>query len=309
MIYTITLNPGIDLQYIVEDFEYNTVIRSQKTRRDLGGKGFNVSNALLKLNVISTALGFVGGKSGEFLVDQLDRLNISHDLIWIEGETRTNTTILAHGKAKHLKVNEPGPTVQESEQIRLLDKAANLAAKGDYFIISGSLPPELKDNFYAQLIQAVQDKGAKAVLDTSGQALVNGLKAIPYMIKPNRNELCQLTGISLISNKDYRSGMISAHIMGASNICLSLGSEGAILSDGDRMLHGFPPQIIERNPIASGDALLAGIIAGFTDAMNNSESLRYGVACGTAAASLDGTDFGSKEMVKRISEQVSITTI
>lgn len=243
MIYTVTLNPGIDLQYIVEDFEFNAVIRSLGTQRDLGGKGFNVSNALAKLNVSSTALGFVGGKSGEFLVDQLERLNIIHDLIWIESESRINTTILAKGSDKHLKVNESGPTVPENEQIRLLDKAANLAAKGDYFIISGSLPPGMNNNYYAQLIRGIQDKGAKAVLDTSGQALVEGLKAKPFLIKPNRNELCQLTGTTLISNEDYRSGIITTNNMGASNICLSIGSEGAILSDGDYMLHAIPPQI------------------------------------------------------------------
>ena len=147
MIYTITLNPGIDLEFIVEDFEYNAVIRSLNTRRDLGGKGFNVSSALKKLNVPSTALGFVGGKSGEFLVDQLDRLKIIHDLIWIESESRINTTILKQDSDNHLKVNEPGPTVQESERIRLLGKTANLAAKGDYFIFSGSLPPGVNNNY------------------------------------------------------------------------------------------------------------------------------------------------------------------
>jgi len=94
MIYAITLNPSIDLQYTVEDFDYNTVIRSLETRRDLGGKGFNVSNALAKLNLASTALGFVRGKSGEFLVKQLDRFNINHDLIWTKGESRINITIL-----------------------------------------------------------------------------------------------------------------------------------------------------------------------------------------------------------------------
>jgi len=94
MIYTITLNPSIDLLYIVEDFDYNTVIRSLETRRDLCGKDFNDSNALAKLNLASTGLGFVRGKSGEFLVEQLDRFNINHDLIWTKGESRINITIL-----------------------------------------------------------------------------------------------------------------------------------------------------------------------------------------------------------------------
>ena len=159
------------------------------------------------------------------------------------------------------------------------------------------------------MIRNVQENGAKAVLDTSGQALVKGLKSKPYMIKPNRNELSDLTETTLVSTEDCHSGIISAHKMGASIICLSLGSEGAILSDGDYILHGVPPIIEERNPIASGDALLAGIVAGIAEGLDSSESLRYGVACGTAAASLGGTDFGSKEIVKTISEKVVITVL
>lgn len=107
MIYTITVNSGIEFQYVVYDFNYNTLLRSLEVRRDLGGKGLNVSNALSKLNVDSTALGFVGGKSGEFLVDKLESLGIAHDLIWIKHESRINTTILQHDLKKHLKVNEP----------------------------------------------------------------------------------------------------------------------------------------------------------------------------------------------------------
>ena len=107
MIYTITINPGIEFQYVVCGFNYNTLLRSLEVRRDLGGKGFNVSNSLSKLNVDSTALGFVGGKSGEFPVDKLESLGIAHDLIWIEHESRINTTILQYDFKKHLKVNEP----------------------------------------------------------------------------------------------------------------------------------------------------------------------------------------------------------
>jgi len=131
-----------------------------------------VSNALSKLNVDSTALGFVGGKSGEFPVAKLESLGVAHDLIWIERESRINPTILQQDFKKHLKVNEPWPTIQKGAQKRLLEKVGSLAEKGDWFINPGSLPPGIHDNYYAQLIQGVQTKGAKAVLDTSDRALV-----------------------------------------------------------------------------------------------------------------------------------------
>lgn len=309
MIYTITLNPGVDLQYTVEKFEYNVVTRSIETRRDLGGKGFNVSNALSKLEVPSIALGFVGGKNGEFLVDQLERLRIDHDLIWIEGESRTNTTILKAGENVHLKVNESGPQITIEEQHRLLDKASNLARENDLFILSGSLPPGVTADYYAQIIRVVQNQGARALLDTSAEALIQGLKANPFLCKPNRIELQQITGITLVSKKDYKVAILTAHEMGVSRICLSLGSEGAVLSDGKKMIIGTPPKIQERNPIAAGDALLAGIAAGLKSDLENGDILRLSIACGTAAASLDGTSFGSKEMVASISEQIKISEL
>lgn len=145
------------------------------------------------------------------------------------------------------------------------------------------------------------------MLDTSSRAIVVGFKSKPYLIKPNREKLFELTAIILDLNENYRSAILSAHKMGASTICLSLGSEGAIFSDGNNLIKGFPPDIKERNPVAAGDALLAGIVAGLVKGQTNTETIRFGVACGAAAASLDGTNLGSKEMVEKLSEYVSIT--
>ena len=309
MIYTVTLNPGIDLQYTVERIEYNDILRSQESRRDIGGKGFNVSNALSKLEIPSTALGFVGGKTGEYLVNQLDILRIDHDLIWISGESRINTTILEMGKGNHLKLNEPGPQIHFEEQEKMLDISAGLAQENDFFILSGSLPPGVPDDYYAQLIRVIQNNGAKALLDTSGSALVEGLKAKPYFCKPNRSELQELTGIRMKSIENYRAGIITAHNIGGDNICLSLGKKGAVFSDGKGFLLASPPNIAERNPIAAGDAMLAGITAGMAKELTNAEILRLGVACGTAAASLDGTSFGSIETIESFSEKVTISEI
>lgn len=145
-----------------------------------------------------------------------------------------------------------------------MGKVSSLAEKGDWFIISGGLPPGIHDNYYAQLIQGVQANGAKAVLNPSGRAIVEGLKSKPYLIKPNRDKLFELTAIILDPNENYRSAILSAYKMGASTICLSLGSEGAIFSVGNNLIKGIPPDIEERNPVAAGDALLARIVAGIS---------------------------------------------
>lgn len=309
MIYTITLNPGIDLQYKVKEFEYNTVIRSRATLCELGGKGFNVSHALYKIGAPSTALGFVGGRTGQFLIDQLERIGIRHDLMWVESESRINTTILQESGKKHIKVNEVGPTITPELQESFLAKAVSLADHKDWFIISGSLPPGIPDSYYARLIREVKNRGAYPILDSSGSPFSLGVQAQPFLAKPNRQELEQLTGILLDTIDKYLSAIKSAHQMGAARICITLGSQGAIFSDGAEIIHGKPPHIEEANPVAAGDALLAGIVAGLNNGWSNPDSLRFGIACGTAAASLEGTNFGSAEIVENYSKQVIISNL
>jgi len=307
MIYTITLNPSIDLQYIIHAFTFNEVLRAHEVRRDLGGKGFNVSHALSHLNIENVALGFVGGKTGEFLVEKLSKLNLENDLIRISGESRTNTTIVQTVSTEHLKVNEPGPRISPLEQTDLLKRVEKRANEGDWFVLSGSLPPGVPMNFYADLIRIIQSKGARAALDTSGAPLKQGIKSSPFLIKPNRIEMQELTGLSFDTPTEYPHALTAAHDMGAKNICLSLGKEGAIYSDGEITWKAIPHSIVERNPIAAGDALLAGLVAALSQGQSCDQALAWGVACGAAAASLEGTAFGSIDEVDALLDQVSIT--
>lgn len=307
MIYTITLNPSIDLQYLIQAFAFNEVLRAHVVRRDLGGKGFNVSYALSRLNIENVALGFVGGKTGEFLVEKLSERSLENDLIWISGESRTNTTIVQTVSTEHLKVNEPGPRISPLEQTDLLKKVEKRANEGDWFVLSGSMPPGVPINFYADLIRLIQSKGARAVLDTSGAPLKLGIKYSPFLIKPNRIEMQELTGLSLDTPTKYPQAVTVAHEMGAKNMCLSLGEEGAIYSDGVKTWKATPPSIIERNPIAAGDALLAGLVAALSGGQSCDQALAWGVACGAAAASLEGTAFASIDEVDALLDQVSIT--
>jgi 1-phosphofructokinase family hexose kinase len=307
MIYTITLNPSIDLQYTIQAFAFNEVLRAQVVRRDLGGKGFNVSHALSCLKIENVALGFVGGKTGEFMVEKLSELKLENDLIWISGESRTNTSIIQSVSKEHLKVNDPGPKISPLEQTSLLKKVENRATEGDWFVLSGSLPPGVPLNFYAALIRLIQSKGARAALDTSGAPLRLGIKSSPFLIKPNRMEMQELTGLSLDTPTEYSQAITAAHDLGAKNMCLSLGKEGAVYSDGEKTWKAAPPSIDECNPIAAGDALLAGLVAALSQGQSCNQALAWGVACGAAAASLGGTAFGTLDEVDALFHKVSIT--
>lgn len=308
-IYTITLNPGIDLEYTVDEFKYNEVIRAVKVRRDLGGKGFNVSHALAKLGHTSTALGFVGGFSGKFLEAQLLGLGIKTDLTWIGSESRINTMIMLMDYEKHIKVNEPGAIITREEISNFEITLSKYCKPGNWIIISGSLPAGITNDYYLHLINLIQSESAKAVLDTSGLALAQGVLAKPYLIKPNLLELAGLTGIMISSRNDCLDAINVAHKMGAENICLTLGKDGAIYSDGKEVWSTTPPLINERNAIAAGDAFLAGLVSGLSDNFSNPHALALGTACGAAAASLEGTAFGDNQKVEFFLDKVKITKL
>jgi 1-phosphofructokinase family hexose kinase len=308
MIYTLTLNPAVDRELTVPEIEFDTVLRASAWRVDFGGKGFNVSRMLKSLGSPSTALGFAGGKSGELLRDGLKSLGIGTDFVWVEGETRTNVSIVPEGHGSYIKANEPGPTISASEQDAMLEKVRQLSQAGDWWVLAGSLAPGLGSDFYARLIEIIQAAGAKVILDTSGEALKKGAGAKPFLAKPNDIELEKLTGLPVndqaqTSAERRRSITVAAkklQQMGVTNVVVSLGKKGALLVTSDEVSLLESPKIKERNPIGAGDSMVGGLTWGLSQGLSLAESLRWGIACGAAAASLSGTGIGSRELVERL---------
>lgn len=299
MIYTVTLNPALDREYQVPALAFGEVLRAAAVRDDLGGKGFNVSRALLALGEPSVAVGFVGGHAGRRIAEGLSALGLATELVELAGgETRTNVTVVAPDR--HVKVNEPGPAVSPEEQARLVARVRALARAGDLWVLSGSLPPGSRPELYAELVRILQGAGARALLDTSGPALRAGCAAAPFLVKPNAVEAEELTGLDAGAPAARAAAIGAVHRLGPAHVLLTLGAEGAVLSDGARTWRATPPAVDERNPIGAGDALLAGVVFGLARGLALPEALRWGVAAGAAAASLPGTAVGDRELVERL---------
>ena len=309
MIYTLTLNPALDLELTVDSLPFNQVLRARDTRTDCGGKGFNVSRALAALGQKSTALGFVGGSTGERLEKALRKMGIRTDFVYVSEETRTNVSIVTDPSSDYLKVNQPGPTIRSAEIEALFQKIQMLAKASDYWVLSGSLPPGAAADIYAQIIQVVQANGAKAVLDTSGEPLRLGCSARPYLVKPNLLEARQLTGIEIEGRAAAFTAAEKIRSLGAAVVVISLGEQGAILDNGEVSVLAEPPTIQEHNPIGAGDALVAGLVWGLNQGKSLIEALRWAVASGAAAASLPGTGVGSLEQIEQLEKEISVTTL
>ena len=306
MIYTLTLNPALDRELTVPQIEFDTVLRATALRIDCGGKGFNVSRALQKLGASTHALGFLGGGTGTKISAGLAELGINRSFIAIKGETRTNISIVSESETHHIKVNESGPHITQAEQLALLAQVKSLAQEGDWWVLSGSLPRGVPENFYAQIIKLVQQVDGRAVLDTSGVPLRAACQAAPYLIKPNAFEAEELTGVSLTAPEDAEETIAAIHKLGVANVLISFGKMGALISDGLETWFGPAPSIKERNPSGAGDSTVAGLIWGLNQELSLAESLRWAVACGTTAATLPGTAVGEYELVASFYEQITV---
>jgi 1-phosphofructokinase family hexose kinase len=304
MIYTLTLNPAVDRELTVPAIEFDTVLRASDWRVDFGGKGFNVSRMLMSLGTASTALGFAGGRAGELLRDGLQSLDIQTDFTWVEGETRTNVSIVSESHDHYVKANEPGPTIAAADQEKLLVQIQRLAQPGDWWVLAGSLPPGVPATMYADIIAILHDGGAKAILDTSGKALEAGCGARPFLAKPNDVEVSKLTGLPVETHAQIAAAAHAVQAAGVTNVVISLGKDGALLANGRQTVIAASPTIEERNPIGAGDSMVGGLVWGLSQGQNVAEALRWGIACGAATASMRGTAVGSRQLVESLVKQV-----
>jgi 1-phosphofructokinase family hexose kinase len=309
MIYTITLNPAIDKELMVSKIESDRVLRAESIQIDYGGKGFNVSRMLKSLGSPSTALGFLGGKTGEILQTGLHNLDIRTDFVQVAGETRTNISIVPSDHRHYIKVNEPGPTINKAEKVQLINQLKQLIQPEDWCILAGSLPLGIPPDFYAELIKIIQGVGAYAVLDASGEPLLHGCKQKAFLVKPNAEEAQKLTGISIKSIFDAQKAGLNILTYGVQNVVLSLGKLGALWLTENETWSALSPNIVERNPIGAGDSLVAGIVWGLSKQLPIQDCLRWGVACGAAAASLDGTAVGEYEYIAELMKQIKFEQV
>jgi 1-phosphofructokinase family hexose kinase len=304
MIYTVTLNPAVDRELTVPAMEFDSVLRASEARIDFGGKGFNVSRLLKGMNEPSTAVGYLGGNAGELLQKGLQSLGIDTDFVWVSEETRTNVSIVTQSHDHYIKVNEKGPLVDESKQKELLEKVDSLAKPGDWWVLAGSLPPGIANDFYARIARVLNMHDAHAILDTSGDSLKLGCVEKPYLVKPNAEEARLLTGLPMETPVEIAAASAEIRRMGAQNVVVSMGKSGALLhtSGGTWLAHS--PRIKEKNPIGAGDSMVGGLVWALTQGLGLKDALGWGVASGAATASLPGTEVGSRPLIEELFSQI-----
>lgn len=296
MIYTITLNPSIDYIVRLDEFKLGITNRTVSEEYYYGGKGINVSLVLAELGLKSTAYGFLAGFTGEQIKKGLSSEKIKTDFIWLkQGNSRINIKIKADDETE---INGQGPFIDESE-IELLIKKLEVVNDGDTLVLAGSIPNTLPDDIYERMLEKVKDKDIKIVVDATKKLLLNSLKYKPFLIKPNRQELSEIFETKIVSSQDTEKYARKLQEMGAKNVLISLGGEGAMLIDenGEKHTEGVQKEKVI-NTVGSGDSMVAGFIAGYEIKNDYSYALKLGSACGNATAFLPG--LATKEKIDEL---------
>ena len=282
MIYTVTLSPALDYLVWLDHFEPGGLNRTNRTAFRAGGKGINVSVVLSRLGYQSICLGFTAGFVGAELIRLLDADGIRHDFIQAEnGCSRINVKIKSDIEAE---INAYGPQISAEELEQLKNQAAGLEP-GDVLILSGNPPANMPADIYSSIIDALIDRKIRVVVDTSGKNLLSALEKHPYLIKPNKAELEEVVGAKLDSMAQITAGALKLREMGAENVLVSLGADGALLAadNGQVFICAVPAgKLIDST--GAGDSMAAGFIAKDIESGERAECLRFAVACGCASA-------------------------
>lgn len=287
MIYTVTLNPALDRTLYVETFHPRQSNRIRREERYSGGKGIDVSRALLAMGMPSTALGFVGGFDGKEFEGRLLLDGVACSFTRIAGETRTNIIVQEETSDAETALLAQGPEVKPAELMDFISRVEGIRDM-EFLVISGSLPPGLTPEVYRRLIDIGNEKGARVVLDTAGEALRQAICARPEVIKPNRHELVELAGHDL---PDTRAVVGFARTLNdrVRTVLVSLGPEGIVMVTATEAVHARPPSVAVKSTVGAGDCAVAGFVYGLAQHLSPVEALKRAVASGSAATLNAGT--------------------
>lgn len=305
MIYTVTLNPSIDYVIKVDKLTTGNINRVNEEHVYPGGKGINVTRILKSLDNDNIALGFVSGFTGDYIINSLQELNLKSDFIKVkQGFTRINVKVKSE---EETEINGQGPKISE-EELNQFYKVIDKLVDGDILILSGSIPSCLDERLYESIMKKVEDRDIKVIVDATKNLLLNVLKYKPFLIKPNNHELAEMFNVELNSTEDVVFYAIKLKEMGAQNVLISMGKDGALLvTENDEVFASSVAKGEVVNSVGAGDSMVAGFIAGYLKSNSYEEALRLGAASGGATAF--SSDLATREFIDKLVNEIKIEKI
>ena len=300
MIYTVTLNPSLDYIAECKDFTLGATNRTSSEIIYPGGKGINVSIVLSNLGDRTTALGFLAGFTGEHIDSLIKDMGISSRMIRLnEGMSRINIKLKSK---EETELNGMGPNISIIDIARLYQKLESIT-EDDILVLAGSIPPSVGEGLYSDIMERLKEKKIKIVVDATKDLLMNVLDKKPFLIKPNIHELGELFNVKLDSADEALPYALKLKEMGAVNVIISMGKDGAMMVDeyGNSYTMNSPEGKLV-NSVGAGDSLVAGFLHKYLETGNYEEAFRYGVCTGSASAF--SSALATKEEVEKLYREI-----
>ena len=301
MIYTVTLNPSLDYIAECKDFTLGATNRTSSEIIYPGGKGINVSIVLSNLGDRTTALGFLAGFTGEHIDSLIKDMGISSRMIRLdEGMSRINLKLKSK---EETELNGMGPNISIIDIARLYQKLESIT-EDDILVLAGSIPPSVSEGLYSDIMERLKEKKIKIVVDATKDLLMNVLDKKPFLIKPNIHELGELFNVKLDSADEALPYALKLKEMGAVNVIISMGKDGAMMVDeyGNSYTMNSPEGKLV-NSVGAGDSLVAGFLHKYLETGNYEEAFRYGVCTGSASAF--SSALATKEEVEKLYREIN----
>lgn len=300
MIYTLTLNPALDYDmYLTDDLNVGELNLAKEVKYRAGGKGINVSKVLKNLGIESTAIGYIAGFVGDFIINDLKKDGINSEFVELEGCTRINAKV--NGNDIETELTGVSPTISKENLEKLMEKMSELK-DGDILVLAGSIPGTVTSDIYKRLSKNVKAK-VEIVLDTRGNLIQENMHNNLF-IKPNIHELREMFGEKLETKEEIVNKCKYFLDKGIKNVILSRGGEGALLVNKDFVLEASVPKGKLINSIGAGDSMVAGFVAGYTKGMSIEDSFKLAVASGSATAYSYG--LAEKELIEKLYLEINI---
>ncbi|PIB46740.1 1-phosphofructokinase [Pseudomonas sp. 2822-15] len=307
-ILTLTLNPALDLTVRLAHLEPGAVNRSETLLTHAAGKGVNVAQVLADLGHDVSVGGFLGASNPEAFEALIASRGFGDVFIRVPGETRSNIKI-AEQDGRVTDINAPGPLVSEQAQKKLLKMVAIIGPEFDAVVVAGSLPRGVSAQWFQELIHALKDLGLKVALDTSGEALRAGIKAGPWLIKPNTEELAEALDCATDTIAQQARAAERLHAQGVEHVVVSHGADGVNWFSPGTALQATPPKVSVASTVGAGDSLLAGMLHGLLGCDLPEVTLRRATAIAAMAVTQIGFGISDDAQLARLESGVRVRTL
>lgn len=306
MIATVTLNPSLDESIIVNGLKVDETNRWTSLHRYAGGKGIGVSRAIHEMGGRTIVYGFIGGPDGRQVEILLDEKGVPFSFTPIEQETRTNVIITDTKTSQQTRIDAPGPHISKKELERFHRKIREIYPKPDLIVVGGSIPPGVPVNIYYDIVLEAKSYGIRSILDSAGQWLAEGIKAKPYLVKPNVHEAEELLNLELPTEEAIIKAVINLVEMDIEVAVISRGKDGFIAATRERIFKVVSPPVRVRSSVGAGDCTIAGLALKLAYGEPLIEACRLAVAMGTAAVLTPGTELCHRDEVERLLPQIKV---